>query len=53
VEYVSTAKWRERRWRPFSTLPYGKFGEDGDRGMIDSPETRGVGVLDIVVNILL
>jgi hypothetical protein len=20
-EYVSTAKWRERRWRHFSTLP--------------------------------
>ncbi|MEE8125704.1 MAG: hypothetical protein V3T42_07830, partial [Nitrospirales bacterium] len=21
-EYVSTAKWRERRWRLFSTFPY-------------------------------
>jgi hypothetical protein len=36
-----------------SPLSGGKFGEDGNRGMIDSPETRGVGVLDIVVNILL
>jgi uncharacterized protein YcbK (DUF882 family) len=24
IEYVSTAKWRERRWRLFSTFPYKK-----------------------------
>jgi hypothetical protein len=24
MEYVSTAKWRERRWRLFSTFPSGK-----------------------------
>ncbi len=22
IEYVSTAKWRERRWRLFSTFPF-------------------------------
>ncbi|MEC4681016.1 MAG: hypothetical protein VST67_10010 [Nitrospirota bacterium] len=24
-QYVSTAKWRERRWRLFSTFPRGSF----------------------------
>jgi hypothetical protein len=36
-----------------SPLPGGKFGEDGNRGMIDSPKTLGVGFLDIVINVLL
>jgi len=26
MEYVSTAKWRERRWRLFSTFPVGGRG---------------------------
>jgi len=28
-QYVSTAKWRERRWRLFSTFPYGIFMHPG------------------------
>jgi hypothetical protein len=26
-EYVSTAQWRERRWRHFSTLPFERNGQ--------------------------
>jgi hypothetical protein len=32
MEYVSTAKWRERRWRLFSTFPWCEGSFDMNRG---------------------
>jgi len=39
MEYVSTAKWRERRWRLFSTFPEAK-GEEVSMVQEEGTEER-------------
>jgi hypothetical protein len=38
-KYVSTAKWRERRWRLFSTLPQRELCPSGKNGSNDQAES--------------
>jgi len=33
-QYVSTEKWRERRWRIFSTVPQLQFGSEGSHACL-------------------